>query len=64
MLHRSDRRDRHTETEISKHSHTFWYSLRLVCIKNQVPQTKEIPLYIIPLPDNPEKDILPHNPEF
>ena len=42
MLRRSDRRDRHTATEISEHKHTFWYVLRLVRIKNPGPLRFEL----------------------
>ena len=34
MLRRSDRRDRHTATNISKYSHIVWYLLRLVRVRN------------------------------
>ena len=36
MPHRSDRKDRHM-AEKSEHSHTFWYALCLVRIKNLGP---------------------------
>ena len=42
MLHRSDRRDRHTATKISEQSHTFWYVLRLVRIKIPGPLRFEL----------------------
>ena len=42
MLRRSDRRDRHTATEISEHSHTSWYVLCLVRRKNHGPLRFEL----------------------
>ena len=37
MIHHSDRRNWHTATKKSENSHTFWYVLCLVRIKNPGP---------------------------
>ena len=42
MLRRSDCRDLHMATEISEHSQTFWYVVRLVRRKNPGPLRFEL----------------------